>query len=129
MMTEVFYIWTMMILKVAVALFFCRILQGKWQRIVIYGIASLSVVFGFAYFLFAVFQCGVPEQGAQFWIKKATTQCVNVAAILGFGYSHAVISAGTDVILSAMPIPVMRRANINSVEMAMLCCILFLAAA
>ena len=52
-----------------------------------------------------------------------------MAAILGFGYSHAVISAGTDVILSAMPIPIMRRANINSVEMAMLCCILFLAAA
>jgi hypothetical protein len=128
-MTEVFYIWTMMLLKLAIALFFCRILRGKWQQIVIYCIATLSVVFGFAYFWFAVFQCGVPGQGEeQFWWKKATGQCVNEASILGFGYSHAIISAGTDVVLSAMPISIMRRSNTTTLEMVTLCGILFLAA-
>src|ERR1700759_2159374 len=103
-MTEVFYVWTMMMLKLSLAFFFYRLVVDKWQQRVIYTITGLCIVFGFAYFCLAVFQCGVPGKGGPFWYKKITNQCVTEAPILAFAYSHAAISAGTDFILSAMPI-------------------------
>jgi hypothetical protein len=127
--TEVFYIWTMMALKLSLAFFFFRLVINKWQQRVIYAIAGLSMVFGFAYFCFAVFQCGVPGKGGPFWYKKITNQCVRPSPIDGFAYCHAAISAGTDFILSAMPILIVRNLTLSAREKAIVCVILIIATA
>ena len=128
-MTEVFYVWTMMVLKLSLAFFFFRLVIDKWQQRVVYAIAVLCIVFGFAYFCLAVFQCGIPGKGGPFWYKKITNQCVSQAPIVGFGYTHAAISAGTDFILSAMPILMVRNSKLSLREKAIVCVILILAAA
>jgi hypothetical protein len=117
-----------MFLKLSLAFFFYRLLKEKWQQRVVYVIAALCIVFGFAYFCFAVFQCGVPGKDGTFWIKKATQQCVGKSSILGFGFSHATLSAGTDIILSALPVPRVRKAKISAREKLIVYGILVLAA-
>lgn len=119
----------MISLKISLALFYSRILREKWQRTTANGIAILCATFGFAYFWYTVFQCGVPGQGETFWIKTITHECVNRASILGFGYTHAIISAGTDIALSIMPIPMIRKSNMPSKEKIIISVILLLAAA
>lgn len=128
-MTEVFYVWTMMMLKLSLAFFYFRLLVAKWQRRVVYAVTVLSIAFGFAYFWFAVFQCGVPGKGGPFWYKKITNQCVRQAPIDGFAYAHAAISAGTDFILSAMPILIVRNSMLSLRDKAIVCGILIIATA
>jgi hypothetical protein len=117
-----------MMLKLSLAFFFFRLMIDKWQRRVVYAVAVLSIVFGFAYFCLAVFQCGIPGKGGPFWYKKLTNQCVREGPIDSFGYTHAAISAGTDFILSAMPILMVRNSNLRFREKAIVCLILILAA-
>lgn len=126
-MTEVFYVWAMMMLKLSLAFFFFRLLVARWQKRVVCAITVLCIVFGFAYFCFAVFQCGVPAKGGPFWYKKITNQCVRQGPIDGFAYAHAAISAGTDFILSAMPILIVRKSKLSPREKATVCGILIIA--
>ena len=128
-MTEVFYVWTMMMSKLSLAFFFFKLLIAKWQHRVVYTITVLCIVFGFAYFCLAVFQCGVPGKGGPFWYKKITNQCVRQGPIEGFAYSHAAISAGTDFILSAMPILVVRKSKLSLRDKVIVCGILIIATA
>jgi hypothetical protein len=126
LMVEVFYIWTMMMLKISLALFFYRLFREKWQKRMVYVIVALFSIFSFAYFWFTVFQCGVPNGG--FWFKRYLGECVNSSSTLGFGYSHGVISALSDIILAVMPISMVRNVKIHRKEKVIVICIIFLAA-
>jgi hypothetical protein len=126
LMIEVFYIWTMMLLKLSLALFFYRLLREKWQKRMITAIVAIFTVFSFAYFWFTVFQCGTPNSG--FWFKRYLGECVSSSSILGFGYSHGIISALTDIILAAMPIPMIKNARIPRKEKVIVIGIVALAA-
>lgn len=112
-------------LKLALAFFFLRLLQYKWQQRIGYMTASFSILFGFAYFLYGIFLCGRP--GPDYWIKKITDQCSKRASVLGFGYAHAISNAITDMILVSLPIPVIWKAKINRKEKIIVCLILLLA--
>jgi hypothetical protein len=127
-MVEVFYIWTMIALKISLALFFFRLMKDKRERRILWVVVGASTIFGFAYFWFAVFQCGVPGKGLQFWYKKITQQCVSNKSAFGMAYAHALLQAGTDIILVSLPIPMVRKAKINRREKYIVIAILLLAA-
>jgi hypothetical protein len=106
----------MVALKISLCLFYLRITVLYWQRYAIYIIASTSIIFGFAYFLFILFQCGAPVESKTFWLKRIEEECVSRASILGMGYTHGVISSLTDLSLVVLPIPIILQARINRNE-------------
>jgi hypothetical protein len=123
---EVFYILTMMALKVALALFFLRIIVEPWQRKAIYIALIVLTVYSTGYLIFAVFQCGVPH-GTSLWSRKLSGECVGTASILGLGYSYALVNALTDLIFVSLSIPMLRKVRINRREKVIVGGIFFLA--
>ena len=74
---------------------------------------SLSTLFGGVYFFFIVFQCGAPIQGATFWERFITKKCAPDKAVLAMGYTHALITALTDLTFAVLPIELVRKAQLT----------------
>lgn len=125
-MGESFYILTMMALKAALALFFLRIIIKPWQRRIVYFSLVASISFGVGFFLYTVFECGVPD-GTTFWIRKLSGKCAGNASILGMGYTHALINALTDLSFVALTVPMLHKIRINHREKIIVGGIFFLA--
>jgi hypothetical protein len=113
LVAETFYSVVMICLKLSLGIFFLRIMVDQTQRRIIYFVVSLSAGFGAIYFFFIVFQCGAPIQGATFWERYISRQCVPDAAVLAMGYTHAIITALTDATFAVLPIGLVRRAKLH----------------
>jgi rhodopsin domain-containing protein len=113
-----------MVLKFSLAAFYLRIMVKRWQKQAVYAVVGLATIIGLIYFLFAIFQCGVPGKGLPFWEKKLMHLCNDKASTLGFGYTHAILTAGTDISLAVLPIPLIWRAQIPRKEKAIVAGIL-----
>jgi len=105
LVTEIFYVLTMLVLKIALAIFFLRIMVSPWQRRIVFAAAGLSTVFNTGYFFYAIFQCGIPQGPYIFFIKKISGQCITAAQILGVAYTHGAITALTDLVFAIIPRP------------------------
>ncbi|TLD36890.1 hypothetical protein E2P81_ATG02672 [Venturia nashicola] len=112
LVAEVFYILTMMVLKIALAAFVLRIIIEPWQRRVVYFNLTASTAIGSGYFFYAVFQCGVPHDKT-FWIQRLSGECAGTGSILGLGYTNALINALTDLSFVALAIPMLHKVRIN----------------
>jgi len=55
------YLVDQIALKFSMAVFFLRIVQSKWQRIIIYVSMGIYATYSFAFIAVATFQCGVPK--------------------------------------------------------------------
>jgi hypothetical protein len=116
LLSESGYVLTMITLKLSLGVFFFRIMILRWQRIAVYIILILSTVVGFAYFLFAISWCGFPVSAKVYWSRLLSDQCIGPKPLLGMSYTHAVISAGTDLSLAALPIPMLIKSRIRRDE-------------
>src|ERR1700710_2595872 len=106
MASESFYIVGMITLKISLSIWFYRFLQKTWERITILVILFLTILIGIAYFFFVIFQCGDPDKGEAWWLKKLTHQCVSFEANMAIGYTHGLLNALTDIMLVVLPTPV-----------------------
>ncbi|KAF2396227.1 hypothetical protein EJ06DRAFT_484040 [Trichodelitschia bisporula] len=113
---EVFYIVTMVTLKISLSIFFLRIMVKPWQRNTVYGAVACSTLFGLAYCLFAIFQCGYPKNAMVFFIRKLNDKCISTAQNLGMGYTHALITTLTDLIFAILPVAMLKSSNMTSRE-------------
>jgi hypothetical protein len=118
----------MVFFKISLGFFFYRLIQEKWQRWILLTTVSLSVFVNIGYFFFAIFQCGIPNKGTSFWIKKLTNRCVNQGGNLGFGYTQTLVNALTDIILCLLPIPIVWRARMSRRQKILVSSIILLAA-
>jgi hypothetical protein len=126
---ELFYIADMIFVKISLGIFFLRIAVDKWQRNTIYVCIASACIVGFAYFIFAIFQCGVPNAGyITLWEKRVVGLCTPKARVLAAGYAHGVVNTMTDVALVALTIPMVRAVKIRNREKTIIFCILSLAA-
>jgi hypothetical protein len=124
--SESLYIWVIIFLKVSLGIFFLRILVDRWQRVTVYIIVTFASLVGFAYFWYAVFQCGAPNDS--YWEKRLNNHCAETPPlILGMGYLHAVVTAFTDIALALVPVPVIIRSQISFREKLVVFCILTMA--
>ncbi len=114
--SEVFYCLTMIVLKIALALFFLRVMIEPWQKRVVYCAVTLSTLAGAAYLFFSVFFCGLPVTAALYWERRLAGQCASKNTLLGMSFMHAAITAGTDLLLALLAIPMTLRANIGKKE-------------
>jgi hypothetical protein len=119
---EALYTATVAFFKISLGLFFLRIIIARKQRQLVYGILVIYTIWCIGYGFFAVFQCGIPS-GSRFWVHKITDQCGSDALGLGMGYTHAVLTAGTDIIFVLIPIPIVSKARIKPREKWVIMCI------
>jgi hypothetical protein len=116
LLAESTYVVTMIFLKISLGLFFLRISVLKVQRWTIYTIVFVSTLFGIAYFLYSLLQCGAPIQAQKYWEMRFLDECVSNSSILGMSYVHAILMAATDLTLAALPIPMIYRSRITNHE-------------
>jgi hypothetical protein len=126
-MSEVFYTLTMIALKLSLASFFLRIIVEQWQRRFVYVVAIICTSYGIGYFFFACFHCGIWGNGEAYWLKRIEGRCASNAAILGTGYTFAIITAVSDFTLAMLPIPLVWKAQIRPREKLIVSGILALA--
>jgi hypothetical protein len=75
---------------------------------------SLSTLYGTAYFLFSIFQCGPFSSIEEFAIKRLNgTQCVTGMQALIVSFTHAAITATTDWTFAGLGLLVTMRLKIN----------------
>jgi hypothetical protein len=114
--SESFYILTMLALKVALGMFFLRILLKQWQRRFVYAVIAISILFNAAYFFFSVFQCGIVSSSYILWQKFATGQCITPEQILAVSYTHAAITTATDMAFAILPITMINQSHLERKE-------------
>jgi hypothetical protein len=112
---EVFYIVTVGLFKVSLALFFLRVTLGRSLRRSIVWVVAIVSLYGFAYFFFAIFQCG-PPHGNTFFIKKLEQKCASYSATLGLAYVHGLLMAFTDVFFLLLVYPIVAPTTLNPRE-------------
>jgi hypothetical protein len=112
LVTEDFYVLTMICLKISLSLFFLRVLLQQWERRIIYVVVTLSTLFGIGYFFVAVFQCGIYKDAFDFWTKLISNQCITPPQVLGVSYTYAVITTLTDCTFAILPIPMLRKSQL-----------------
>jgi hypothetical protein len=119
----------MITLKISLGVFFLRIMVVPWQKRSVYVIVTISTLMGIAYFLFALFICGLPVDAHFYWERRFEGQCASSSTILGISYSHAVVTALTDLLLALLPLPMVKKANITSKEKIVVMTIFIIATA
>jgi len=125
---EVFYIITMMTLKISIGIFFLRIAFRPWHRYIVYAAVGFSTVFSVAYFFFAIFQCGYFTSALIFFLRRVTDQCVSRVSNLALALTVGVITTLTDLSFAILPFAVLHRAAISKKEKVIVGFILTLAA-
>jgi hypothetical protein len=127
---ESFYVLTMLVLKISLALFFLRIMVKPWQQRVVYITITVSSLVSIGYFFFAVFQCGYTSGSAWvFFVRKLTDQCVTPTQIIAVSYTHAGVTTLTDIIFAVLPLFMLRGSRIAARERWIVSFILVLGAA
>lgn len=116
LVSETFYILTVLILKVSVGLFFLRIAVDIWHRRLIYFAICLSTTYNVAFVFFTIFQCGLFHNMLQFLERRLEGQCASPHAILGVSYTHAAITTLTDWIFVLIPILLLRGSSMTTKE-------------
>lgn len=101
---EIAYILTSILLKATVAVFLLRICSQRWQKLVIWFLMLVVILFNSAYVLLAAFQCAPVEY---FWTRLLPSRegaCLNEAIISGTTYAATAINACADWVLGLLPI-------------------------
>jgi len=106
---EVFYIATVMFIKISIGLFYLQIVQTPRTRYVIYTTVGVSTLWSIAMIFFAIFQCGVYTNIWDFIAKRFTNHCVSDAAALGMTYTHAFLTIITDWTFLTLPFFILRN--------------------
>ncbi|KAK0254006.1 hypothetical protein LTR91_010525 [Friedmanniomyces endolithicus] len=107
--TIALYITTTVAIKIALGLFFLRIMVEKWQRRVIYATVGFSSLYGLAFLFFGIFQCGNPTG---YLIHSLQGDCVSRESLLSVNITAGVINALADWILATLPIFLLRKVQI-----------------
>lgn len=97
-----------MAFKIALGLFYLRIMVEKWQRYIIHGTVGFATAYGIGFFFFELFQCGNP---AQYLEKQIAGACVSSEALLAVNLTAGIINALADWILALLPVFILRKAQ------------------
>jgi hypothetical protein len=125
MALESCYIATIAVLKISLGFFFLRVIFNPRLKMLVKCILVLFSIYSTGYFLFAIFQCGVPK-GSRYWKRKLSNQCVSNSVGLGTGYTFAALTAGTDLIFLSLTIPILRMAKLQMQEKLNVSILLFM---
>lgn len=120
-MAEVFYLTTIMFLKISLGLFFLRVVLKKWQRKVVYATMFLSTIINIYHAIFLIFSCGSPQHYLERTIQM---KCVRKSVELGLAYEQAAITTITDFVFALLPLPLLWNASMDRRSKISVGCIL-----
>ncbi|KEQ93701.1 hypothetical protein AUEXF2481DRAFT_30790 [Aureobasidium subglaciale EXF-2481] len=105
------YIVTTVVLKLALAIFFLRIIPEDfaWQRKTIYLATGIYTTYGLVFAFIVIFQCGNP---ANFFVQEARKACVSDDILQPLYYTAGGMNALTDWMFSLLPVTVIWSAAI-----------------
>lgn len=126
----IFYTMTIVFLKLSVGVFLIRISNRKLHKRIIYATMAISTIWGLVTVLILIFQCGYPSSMNEYIIASTAAlsyiicaaadsmtgvnaKCISGAVALGIGYSWAVVTTGSDFLFTALPLFILRDAQIN----------------
>jgi hypothetical protein len=101
MLSELTYILSTTFLKLAIGLFFMRILVKAWQTTTFKIFLVVSTIYGLFYSLLAIFQCKNP---AHLFSNILAKKCISDSLLLGASYTYAVMNILTDFTFVIIPI-------------------------
>ena len=101
---EVFYLVTILFLKISLGLFFLRVVQVKWQRKVIYGVMIMSTIIQSYHVFLLVFACGNPRYYPEHMLMS---KCIPKHIQVDLAYEQAAVTTLTDLIFALLPIPLL----------------------
>jgi hypothetical protein len=125
---EVFYIVTMLTLKISIGIFFLRIAFRPWHRRIIYVAVGFSTVFSVAYLFFAIFQCGYFTSALIFFVRRVADECVSRTSNFALALTVGIITTFTDLSFAILPFAILHKAGISKREKVIVGFILTLAA-
>lgn len=137
----IFYVVTVIFLKLSVGVFLMRITNKRAHKRIIYATMAVSTIWGLVTALVLVFQCGYPRSINYYIVQSmmippptgntdtnltpgVNAKCISGDAALGIGYSWAVVTASTDIVFTALPLFILRDAQINKRARIVLSCLL-----
>ncbi|KAG9706538.1 hypothetical protein KCU86_g5609, partial [Aureobasidium melanogenum] len=105
------YIVTTVVLKLALAIFFLRIIPENfsWQRKTIYIATGIYTTYGIVFTFIVIFQCGNPTN---FFIQEARKACMSDTILQPLYYTAGGMNALTDWLFSLLPVTVIWSAAI-----------------
>ncbi|KAH0367354.1 hypothetical protein KCU65_g4678, partial [Aureobasidium melanogenum] len=105
------YILTTVVLKLALAIFFLRIIPENfsWQRKTIYVSTGIYTTYGIIFTFIVIFQCGNP---ANFFIQEVRKACMSDNILQPLYYAAGGMNALTDWLFSLLPVTVIWSAAI-----------------
>ncbi|RDI83214.1 hypothetical protein Vi05172_g6947 [Venturia inaequalis] len=121
LVAEVFYLMTIMFLKISLGLFFLRVVSKKWQRKVVYATMFLSTIINIYHTVFVVFSCGSPQHYLERMIQM---KCVRKSVELGLAYEQAAVTTITDFVFALLPLPLLWNVSMDRRSKTLVGCIL-----
>ncbi|KAG9692055.1 NADH-ubiquinone oxidoreductase, partial [Aureobasidium melanogenum] len=104
-----FYVLSVIFLKISLAFFYLRIIVQRWQKIVICIAATTMTLYGLGYGFLYVFRCGPNvEQQLVYW---AEGKCIPDHTLLVMTYVFGSLDTLTDFIYAFLPIYILWNSN------------------
>ncbi|KAI4722978.1 hypothetical protein E4T48_00762 [Aureobasidium sp. EXF-10727] len=104
-----FYVFSLIFLKLSLAFFYLRIIVQQWQKVVIYVTVMVMSMYGFAYAFTYMFRCGA-DVNHQI-LLRAQGRCIPDHTLLIMTYIFGSIDTSTDFIYAFLPIYVLWNSN------------------
>jgi hypothetical protein len=110
---EFFYIITSVLVKYTVGIFLLRIISTRWQRVLIWTVLGVILVFNVFYLFIVVFQCSPPNYFWNRFLDPGTGHCLPKPFISNTAYVGSAINAWADWMLGLLPVYVVWKLNLK----------------
>jgi len=102
------YIATTIAFKIALGMFYLRIMVRLQQQRIVYATIAISTVYGVFFFFFTLFQCGDP---AQFFVREFALKCLPNRVLLPVNIVAGIVNTLAEWIFAVLPIFMIRKAD------------------
>ncbi|KAH6869271.1 hypothetical protein B0T10DRAFT_418702 [Thelonectria olida] len=110
---EFFYIITSVLVKYTAGIFLLRIISTRWQRVLIWTVLGVILVFNVFYLFIVVFQCSPPNYFWTRFLDPGTGLCLPKPFISNTAYVGSAINAWADWMLGLLPVYVVWKLNLK----------------
>ena len=124
---EVFYILSALLFKISLGIFFLRMPLEAWQRRKVCIIVAILSMFSFISIFTTIFLCGKPNTRQEDTSAHGNHRYSTPAAVLGVGYTHALIIAVSDILFVVLPLCILWKTQLQMKELVRVGSILVIA--
>ena len=107
---EIFYLVTIIFLKLSLGVFFLRICVKKWQKYLIYAVMVVNTAMNIFDAFFLTFMCGKP---GNFLLAGLEGKCLPNRVLVSIAYQQGAVTTSTDFIFALLPTTILWNANMD----------------